>query len=107
MDHRPEIRQFYVRCGEHNVKAEDKLLEHQETKVLEIRIHPDYNNRRVTDNLAILITEDNFVYQEHIGPVCLPQPGESFDGQSDCWSSGWGADAYGNIEHVYQGQFCF
>ena len=98
VDYRDQISQFYVRCGEHNVKAEDKLLEHQETKVIAIRFHPDYNNKRVTDNLAILITEDNFVYQEPIGPVCLPQPGENFDGQTECWSSGWGADAYGNIQ---------
>merc|ERR1711953_873089 len=98
VDHRPIIgpgqSQFYARCGEHNVKADNELLEPQETKVVAIRIHPDYNNKRVTDNLAILITEDNFVYQEHIGPVCLPQPGENFDGQTECWSSGWGADAY-------------
>jgi len=97
-DHRPIIgpgqSQFYARCGEHNVKADNELLEPQETKVVAIRIHPDYNSKGVTYNLAILITEDNFVYQEHIGPVCLPQPGENFEGQTECWSSGWGADAY-------------
>ena len=93
----PGRSEIYARCGEHNVKADNELLESQETKVVAIRIHPDYNNKRVTDNFAILITEDNFVYQKHIGPVCLPKPGEDFEGQTECWSSGWGADAYGSI----------
>ena len=108
MDYRDNIgpgqSEFFARCGEHNVKAENELLEPQETKVVAIRIHPDYNKKRVTYNFAILITEDNFVYQKHIGPVCLPQPGDNFDGQTECWSSGWGADAYGdinNINHVF------
>jgi len=90
----PDNTEFYARCGEHNVKAEDELVDAQETEVVAIRIHPDYDTKRVTYNLAILITKDNFVYQEHIGPVCLPQPGEDFSGETECWSSGWGADAY-------------
>ena len=102
-DYRDQIRsgqsQFYARCGEHNVKAEKELLELQETKVIAIRIHPDYNSKRVTYNFAILITEENYSYQKHIGPVCLPQPGENFAGRTECWSSGWGADAYGDINH--------
>merc|ERR1711913_134671 len=90
----PDNTEFYARCGEHNVKAEDELVDAQETEVVAIRIHPDYDTKRVTYNLAIPITKDNFVYQEHIGPVCLPQPGEDFSGETECWSSGWGADAY-------------
>lgn len=98
VDHRGKIRsgnsEFYARCGEHNVKAEDELLDAQETVLIDIKIHPDYNKKRVTNNLAILLTEENFVYKKHVGPVCLPRPGENFEGQTDCWSSGWGADAY-------------
>ena len=98
MDHRDKINprnsEFKVRCGEHNVKAESELFDWQETKVVAIRFHPDYDFKRVTYNFAILITEENFVYQEHIGPVCLPQPDEDFSGQTDCWSSGCGANSY-------------
>ena len=90
----PRNSEFMVRCGEHNVKAESELYDSQETKVVAIRFHPDYDKKRVTYNLAILITEENFVYQEHIGPVCLPSPEQDFSGQTDCWSSGWGSNAY-------------
>ena len=49
--------------------------------VKELIIHPDYSPKRIFNNLAILITESNFVYQKHIGPVCLPRPNENFEGQ--------------------------
>ena len=49
--------------------------------VKELIIHPDYSPKRIFNNLAILITESNFVYQKHIGPVCLPKPNENFEGQ--------------------------
>jgi len=91
---RPNV--FSVRCGEYNVKEETELLEAQEAEVAEIFLHPEYDERRVTNNLAILRTEKNFLYQEHIGPVCLPRPNEAFDNEKgrECWSSGWGADQF-------------
>ena len=49
--------------------------------VKELIIHPEYSPQRIFNNLAILVTESNFVYQKHIGPVCLPKPNENFEGQ--------------------------
>jgi len=65
--------------------------------VVQISLHPQYDPKRVRNNLAILRTRENFVYSEHIGPVCLPGPNERFDGETDCYSSGWGADAYNSF----------
>ena len=75
-----------------NVLTEAELLDSQETQVERIILHSQYEPRRF--NLAILQTKENFVYQKHISPVCLPNPFQNFDGQTECWSSGWGADAY-------------
>jgi len=94
VDHREEVNKFIVRCGEHNVKTEDHILESQESRVAEIIIHPEYNAKNVRNNLAILRTEENFVYQEHIGRVCLPAPDQSFEQESSCYSSGWGKDDF-------------
>ena len=94
VDHRKEASKFSVRCGEHNVKTEDELLDAQESKVAEIIFHPQYNAKNVKNNLVILRTEENFIYQEHIGRVCLPSPNENFDNQRDCFSSGWGKDDF-------------
>eukprot|EP00092_Neocalanus_flemingeri_P108399 GFUD01139220.1.p1 GENE.GFUD01139220.1~~GFUD01139220.1.p1 ORF type:complete len:549 (+),score=122.63 GFUD01139220.1:95-1741(+) len=93
-DWRDKTSDFHIRCGEHNVKTETELLDSQETQVEKIHLHPQYDAKRVRFNLAILQTKENFIYQNHVGPVCLPQPFQNFDDETNCWSSGWGADAY-------------
>jgi len=97
VDFRDKIDQFSIRCGEYNVKKENKIFRSQESKVEQVYFHPQYDPRTVKNNLAIVRTKENFIYQEHIGPACLPRPNESFEGRRksrDCWSSGWGADSY-------------
>jgi len=92
---------FVVRCGEHNVRNEAELLPYQETKVKKIHIHPDYLPRRVKNNMAIIETVNNFVYQKHIGRVCLPGVDSSvYEGKTECWSSGWGADTYSSSDNT-------
>jgi len=82
---------IYIRCGEHNVKLKDELNEYQESRVEKVHMHPDYNYKNVDNNLAILQLEKNLIYQKHIGPACLPAPGNTFEGLEECFSSGWGA----------------
>jgi len=94
IDRTDDPSKFHVRCGEHNVKTETELLDSQESEVKRIILHPQYDQKRVYFNFAILVTEENFVYQKHIGPVCLPSPSQNFDNSKDCWSSGWGSDSY-------------
>merc|ERR1712037_900131 len=86
-----------IRCGEYNVKEEHEIFSSQESRVEEVHFHPQYDPRTVKNNFAIVRTKENFLYQEHIGPTCLPRPNESFESprkSRDCWSSGWGADFY-------------
>ena len=94
MDYRDEAAKFVVRCGEHNVKTEEELIEFQESEIAEIIVHPHYNPKKVQNNLAILRTKENFVYQQHIGPVCLPSPNENFNNKEDCFSSWWEKDDF-------------
>ena len=68
------------------MKEDDVAFPIQETTVQEIIFHPDYVPEKIHYNLAILVTERNFVYKQHIGPACLPSPDDRFDGDKDCWS---------------------
>ena len=96
------MSEIEIRCGEHNVKEDHSAFPIQVTKykfekaikkadffqdsmVKEIILHPEYNPKRIFNNLAIIVTESNFVYQKHIGPVCLPRPNENFEGQVKCF----------------------
>jgi len=86
-------KNIYVRCGEHDVKLKDAFTEYQESRVSKVHVHPDYSPTRLMNNIAILETEKNFIYQKHVGPVCLPEPGKTFEGSEECWSTGWGANS--------------
>jgi len=92
-------KEYRVRCGQYNLKKEDSVLPFQESGIEQILLHPDYDERKFVNNLAILRTEANFFYQLHIGPVCLPRPYEDFTtsdkgSEERCWSSGWGANQF-------------
>jgi len=102
-DIRDKLSEIEIRCGEHNVKEDNSAFPTQDAMVKSLLIHPEYNPMRIFNNLAIIVTESNFVYQKHIGPVCLPRPNENFEGQPEgfCWSSGWGADSNDEYEGYY------
>ena len=42
-------------------------------KLGQVYFHPQYDPRTVKNNFAIVRTKENFIYQEHIGPTCLPR----------------------------------
>jgi len=92
VDHRQNANDFVVRCGEYNVRKEKELIRHQETEAAAMYFHPLYDpkDKYLANNLVILRTKENFIYQDHIGPVCLPRPTDTFETDNECSSSGWG-----------------
>ena len=89
-------KDIYVRCGEHDVKLLNNFLEHQESRVEKVHLDPEYDSVLLKNNLAILETEHNFIYQDHISPVCLPKPSQAFEGSTNCVSTGWGTSKFKN-----------
>merc|ERR1711872_912470 len=67
---------------------------HQDRAVQTLDIHPDFNDRNLANDWALLYTTEPFELQEHIDTVCLPEPEEQFDGQN-CFATGWGKDQFG------------
>ena len=57
---------------------------------------------------AAVLTSDwpQFRLDWNVDTVCLPQPGESFDGRS-CFATGWGKDEFGDAgEFQVRGAIC-
>ena len=79
------------------MKTDSEIQKTQESGVAAFHFHPKYNPRDkfVENDLVILQTKQDFIYQEHVGRVCLPRPGDEFDAKDECWSSGWGKDQFG------------
>merc|ERR1712029_793531 len=49
----------------------------QTRKVKSILIHPEFNPKSLTNDMAILVVDSPFEMTEFVGPACLPEP--SFD----------------------------
>ena len=65
-----------VSCGSENLQAFNDDNQ-QRRQVAKIKVHPEYNAKTLVNDMAILITEKPFTFNDFIGPVCLPQPRSS------------------------------
>lgn len=83
-----------VRCGEWDTQNQTEPRAHQDRTIQTVDIHPDFNERNLANDWALLYTTEPFELQEHIDTVCLPDPEEQFDGQN-CFATGWGKDQFG------------
>ncbi len=87
-----------VTCGEWNVKNHDEPRREQTRRVKEFVIHPSFSGiKRVLNDHAILIMEEDFFLSEHIDTICLPEFPNQKDGQylkTGCVAMGWGAKRF-------------
>merc|ERR1711910_116099 len=68
-----------VRCGEWDTQNQTEPRAHQDRTVQTLDIHPDFNDRNLANDWALLYITEPFELQEHIDTVCLPDPEEQFD----------------------------
>jgi len=101
---------IYARCGTRDLQQPGKAdsEQPQNIKIKRIHLHPDYNNRSLINDFALLVTEKPFQFTKSIGRACLPSPcGESeecggletFDSKS-CVAVGHGKEGPG-IDFLY------
>ena len=48
------------------------------------------------NNFALLFLSEKFEIQDHISPICLPQPNSPPSDSEFCVSHGWGKDKFGS-----------
>ena len=86
-----------VRCGEYDADNIHERLPHQDQKVKHISIHPAFNMKNLYYDVALVHTETNFALDEHIQPICLPDPTspQPSSGDKPCYTMGYGKDGYG------------
>jgi len=60
-------------------KASSRTPQVQQRTVLKTIIHPDYNARRVMNDIAIMIMKKPFKYTDYVRPACLPSPDFTFN----------------------------
>jgi len=84
-----------VRCGEWDTQTEGEPLPHQGRGVLEVVLHPEFNQGNLVNTIAILFLEEEFVLADHIDTICLPDYQDYYADSSECFVKGWGKDHFG------------
>ena len=91
-----------VRCGEWDTKNATEPAEHQDRNVKTIKVHPGFGSN-LTNNIALLFVDEDFVLSAHIDIICLPnlQDMQNSYQKSACFATGWGKNEFGQ-EGEYQ-----
>lgn len=87
---------YKIRAGEWDTQTTLEPYPHQERDVSEIIIHPGFIHKDKYNDIALLFLEKPVDITENVNVVCLPEADDDFVG-SDCYSTGWGKDNFGNI----------
>jgi len=94
-----EIEKLVVRAGEWDTQTKAEIYQHQDRRVKEKIVHEYYHKGALFNDIALLIMETPFIYEENVRPVCLPPVNSNFD-YSRCYATGWGKNQFGR-----QGQY--
>jgi len=87
---------LFVDCGSLDLQNVDEEGE-QNRKVTGVLIHPDFNEKSLINDVAVLIVGEEFEYNERVGPVCLPDPGDHVEPATECLASGHGKSEDGQF----------
>jgi len=82
---------LYVVCGSVNLQVTDEEGE-QKRAVAEILLHPEFNEKSLINDVAVLLVDQPFELSENVGAVCLPAPGSVVEVNATCVATGHGKD---------------
>lgn len=102
----PDIK---IRLGEWQVNTFDEALGYVDFDVHSIQIHPDFNQKNLHNDVAIIELVKPVEFNYHINTICMPDPTRHFTPGYHCIATGWGKDSFegkNNIKYI-QNVFCF
>ncbi|XP_044259182.1 phenoloxidase-activating factor 2-like [Tribolium madens] len=89
------IEKIVVRAGEWDSKTIQEPLKHQDVKVSSAAVHPQFNNKNLKNDIALLFLESPVSLEEnHISLACLPKQNKA-PSSSRCYVNGWGKNHFG------------
>jgi len=86
-------KEIFVSCGDIDLQNNNDP-EKQTSRVSKILVHPEYNPRSLTNDLAVLVLETPFKFTANVGRVCLPGPRDAVQEDVKCVASGHGRDTF-------------
>ncbi|XP_060597834.1 chymotrypsinogen A-like [Ruditapes philippinarum] len=95
------LEYWRIYAGEYNKATTDP--HEQFYGISRVIIHPSYNATSLYCDVALIITSQPIIYNEHTKPACLSKPGHAFAVGEVCYVAGWGSTrGTGNEEILNQ-----
>uniref|UniRef100_A0A146M6H5 Phenoloxidase-activating factor 2 n=2 Tax=Lygus hesperus TaxID=30085 RepID=A0A146M6H5_LYGHE len=91
-------RTAVIVAGEHDTRVEEQDP-NQERPVTKIITHPAYDDDTLHNDIALLVTDEPFIFAPNVNILCLPKE-EDVILDSDCLVAGWGKDMEGDSHQV-------
>lgn len=89
-----------IRAGEWDTQTTTEELPFQERDVVEIVKHPDFSDKTLAYDFALLLLDSPVQLDRHISTICLADQDQIFT-QRNCFASGWGKKEFG-ANNLYQ-----
>jgi len=84
------FNQLKVRLGEHDVSTTDEPTEHEERAVVQVEIHPNFDNKTLSNDLALVRLSKAARRRTNIDIVCVPSDQLQLNTNKTCYVTGWG-----------------
>ncbi|XP_055372218.1 phenoloxidase-activating factor 2-like [Condylostylus longicornis] len=92
--------ELIARAGEWDTQTNDEIYKEQDRYINEIIVHEKFIIDTYFNDIALLITVDQFNLGVDVNTICLPPKEINFD-NARCFATGWGKDQFGK-EGKYQ-----
>ncbi|KAH3847953.1 hypothetical protein DPMN_090289 [Dreissena polymorpha] len=101
-DYRAEtdITQWALYTGSHSISS--TATNEQNFTIKSIMIHENYNTTSLANDIALIITDKDIVYNDHTRPICLPAKGHTYHVGDTCYVAAWGDTTNINDEVLFQ-----
>lgn len=93
--HDKSVSSLVVRAGEWDTQTTNEPFLHSDHQVKEVIIAPEFCNKNLFNDIALLILKTPIELSAHISTICLPPPNFKFINET-CFATGWGADKFGH-----------
>ncbi|EDO34807.1 predicted protein, partial [Nematostella vectensis] len=89
--------QYQIIVGEHNRNVNE--VTEETLNVKKVIAHPQYNNPRLSNDIALIELASPAKLSSRVNPVCLPPHGYKLPAGSRCFITGWGKIKHPGSSH--------
>ncbi|KAK3755006.1 hypothetical protein QZH41_001976 [Actinostola sp. cb2023] len=92
---------YTIRLGDHNRNVNEGT--EQDIKAIRVISHPNYNNPRLSNDIALIQLQRPATLNNRVGLACLPDQDYVLPAGSNCYITGWGKIKHpGSSHHILQ-----